>query len=286
MQSRSHRADESLRMLDAFASVGATHFDVTFLDIDGNKRGFRKQQSVQQLRNSLPHLRPGLTQRQQSLVVRPLARDGVTLIQLDDLTSEHLRPLESTAFLTLETSPGNHQAWVAVSGLNDAKDFSRRLRKGAGADATASGATRVAGTLNYKRKYHSDFPTVAITQATPGRIVTPEQLEALGLVVAPEPAASAAPLRDSSSGRRNWPDYERCMAGAPPNHGNTGPDISRADFFYGIMAARRGFSLEEIAGHLMQVSVKAQENGEAYARRTAENATEAAFRNAGMRVRS
>jgi hypothetical protein len=28
-------------MLDGFTSVGATHFDVTFLDIDGQKRGFR-----------------------------------------------------------------------------------------------------------------------------------------------------------------------------------------------------------------------------------------------------
>jgi hypothetical protein len=37
---------EAYRMLDTFASVGARHFDVTFLDIDGAKRGFRKGQSV------------------------------------------------------------------------------------------------------------------------------------------------------------------------------------------------------------------------------------------------
>ena len=40
---------EALRMLDAFASVGARRFDVTFLDIDGRKRGFRSQQSLMQL---------------------------------------------------------------------------------------------------------------------------------------------------------------------------------------------------------------------------------------------
>jgi hypothetical protein len=33
--------DDAYRMLDVFTSVGATHFDVTFLDIDGGKRGFR-----------------------------------------------------------------------------------------------------------------------------------------------------------------------------------------------------------------------------------------------------
>jgi hypothetical protein len=27
-----------------------------------------------------------------------------------------------------------------------------------------------------------------------------------------------------------WPNCERCVQGAPPNHGDTGPDIRRADF--------------------------------------------------------
>ena len=49
--------------------------------------------------------------------------------------------VQPVAFLVLNTSPGNHQAWVAVSDLGDA-DFPRRLKKGAGADPTASGATR------------------------------------------------------------------------------------------------------------------------------------------------
>jgi DNA invertase Pin-like site-specific DNA recombinase len=56
---------EAYRMLDTFASVGALHFDLTFLDIDGNKQGYRPNQSVRQLRNSLPHLFPGLPERAQ-----------------------------------------------------------------------------------------------------------------------------------------------------------------------------------------------------------------------------
>src|ERR1039458_5270402 len=70
------RLTEALRMLDAFASVGAHRFDVTFLDIDGQKRGFRAQQSASQLRNSLPILLPGLTERHNSLVVRPHPGDA------------------------------------------------------------------------------------------------------------------------------------------------------------------------------------------------------------------
>lgn len=275
--------EEARRMLDSFASVGTTHFDVTFLDIEGKKRGFRAHQTTRQLKNSLPLLFPGLTQRQNSLVVRPYS-ETATLIQLDDLKTETLAPLRDVSLLTLQTSPGNYQAWVAVAGLDDPKDFARRLRKGAHADLTASGATRVAGTVNYKSKYQPSFPTVTITRENPGRIVTSHQLDALGLVV-PEPAAPAAPLRVSSFRSRNWPDYRRCLENVPPNHSNTAPDISRADFFWSMMAAQRGWSIDAIAGRLMELSSKAQENGEQYAWLTAENATAAAFRNVARRER-
>lgn len=275
--------DQAHRMLDSFASVGATHFDVTFLDIEGKKRGFRPLQSTRQVKHSLPKLFPGLRERQNSLVVRPYS-ETATLIQLDDLKADTLVPLRDVSFLTLQTSPGNYQAWVAVTGLDDSKGFSRHLRKGAHADLTASGATRVAGTVNYKRKYEPDFPTITLTHENPGRIVAPQELDALGLV-APEPAAPAAPLRVSSFRARNWPDYRRCLEGAPPNHGNTGPDISRADFFWSMMAAQRGWSVDAIAGRLMELSSKAQENGERYARLTAENATAAVSREPARRSR-
>jgi hypothetical protein len=76
------------------------------------------------------------------------------------------------------------------------KDFVHRLRKAVGADPSASGATRIAGTTNYKRKYEPDFPTVTIVDAVPGRIVTQAQLEALGLVAPSEPAPPhVIPLR-------------------------------------------------------------------------------------------
>ena len=79
--------NEALKMLDTFASVGAHHFDVTFLDIDGAKRGFRKEQFLVQVRNSLPKLLPGVTERQNSVGVRPHGERNVTLVQLDDLNS-------------------------------------------------------------------------------------------------------------------------------------------------------------------------------------------------------
>jgi len=130
--------------------VGAAHFDVTFLDIDGGKRGFRKEQSVLQLRNSLPKLFPGLAERQQSIVIRPRAKDRLVLVQLDDLDAAGTRAGPIRCVSDVGDQPGNHQAWVAVSGVGEAKDFARRLRKGTGADPAASGAVRLAGSVNLR----------------------------------------------------------------------------------------------------------------------------------------
>jgi len=45
------------------------------------------------------------------------------------------------------------------------REFARRVRRGAGADITASGATKIAGSLNLKDKYAPDFPRVTIREA-------------------------------------------------------------------------------------------------------------------------
>jgi hypothetical protein len=292
---------EALRMLDTFASVGATHFDLTHTDIDGEKRGFRPEQSLAQVKNSMPKLFPGAAARQNNIIVRPLSKT-VHFVQLDDLDAAGLGRVGEAAFLSLETSPGNHQAWVAVSGLatpEETKEFSRRLRKGAGADHSASGATRVAGTTNYKRKYEPDFPTVRISEALPGRIVTKEQLEAMGLVAAPEPQISTpAFTARTSQGRTGqhsptrakvWPDYARSLAGAPPSRDGSGPDRSMADFTWCMTAIDWGFPIEETAAKLPEVSEKAHERvqlrDEGYPLITAQNAAAAVERNALKRGR-
>ena len=89
--------DEAFRMLDTFASVGATHFDLTHINIEGEKRGFRPQQTLPQLKNSLPRLFPGATERQNNIIVRPHS-DTAQLIQLDDLKTDALACLHDVAF--------------------------------------------------------------------------------------------------------------------------------------------------------------------------------------------
>jgi hypothetical protein len=59
------------------------------------------------------------------------------------------------------------------------------------------------------------------------------------------------------------------------------PDISRADYTFCLLAIDWGWPIEQAAARLMQESAKAQENGEAYALRSAQNAAAALVRRRG-----
>jgi hypothetical protein len=128
--------------------------------------------------------------------------------------------------------------------------FMRRVRKAVGGnDKSASGATRLAGTENFKKKYIPDFPVVSIIEATPGRVVTTGQVEALGLVSPPEPVKASSVISLPSSrrqrlgGERQLPDYQRCLDRAPLSKEHGGPDRSSADFDFCKWAARFGWSV-------------------------------------------
>jgi len=277
-------------MLDAFSSVGADRFYVTKTDI--LKRKTRAwPTSPERLREVLPAVLRAAAVRKphevgegrvvragENVIVRPMSRT-TAFIQLDDLSAEMVGRIRPIAFLTLATSPGNHQAWLALSGMkghlppDEIKDFVRRVKKGIG-DKSASGAVRLAGTENFKVKYHPDFPRVTIVDAAPGRFVTRQQLDALGLVSAPEaPKPPLAPFR-ASAGRRShvWPDYQQCLDRAPPARHHEGPDRSMADFVWCMIAIDKGFAVEAAAERLMEESSKAREKGRDYALQTARNA--------------
>lgn len=289
---------EAARMIDLFTSVGATSFVVTKTDVDQNKI-WGKPYSPRELREKLPAMVRTAADRKpyyseeakmvsagENLIVRPTGPE-MAFVQLDDLSVGQLDRVRDAAFLIIATSPGNHQAWIAVSDTPTSgepfKAFMRRVRNAVGGnDKSASHATRVAGTENFKVKYFPDYPVISIVHGVPGRVMTPERLREMGLLAEPEPVL-IPPARGfvhklTSGHGRSWPDYERCVEGAPLNHAKDGPDISKADFFFAMLASQRGRSIEEIAGKLMDLSSKARKNGEQYARVTAENATAAADR--------
>jgi hypothetical protein len=63
---------------------------------------------------------------------------------------------------------------------------------------------------------------------------------------------------EKSSGKaKQWPSYEKALAGAP--QGQDGPDRSRADFWFSYLALQRGWSAEETEAKLLEVSEKARE---------------------------
>lgn len=129
---------------------GAARFDVTFTDAGSDKVGFRGNRSLGQLRAAIPAILQAAADRRHNVIVRPRST-GTELVQLDDLGEDAVERLRPVSFLVQRTSPGNCQAWVAVAD-GDA-DFARRLRRGAGGDLGASGASRISGSLNFKEKY-------------------------------------------------------------------------------------------------------------------------------------
>jgi len=259
------------QMLDLFAGLGVPSFDVTRTDVDGYKCDYRGAQNLEVLRRGMPSLLGTAIERRQNLIVRPKGARA-ELVQLDDLDGSGLERARSVAALILATSPGNHQVWVAVRECGP--DLARRLRRASGADPSASGATRLAGSVNFKRRYAPNFPMVQILEANPRRVVTRGELEAAGLVPAPAPIPASRPARVHRSWRpKAWPSYERCLRNAPPAHRSSDrPDVSRADFTFCLLAIDWGWGLEETCQRLLEKSSKARSDGERYARLTAQRA--------------
>jgi hypothetical protein len=281
---------KALDMLNVFATVGVHSFDVTLTDIEGEKveGKFRGNRSLEELHRTIGRTLQEAERDRHNVIIRPRATTA-TLIQLDDLDTGKAERIAPHAFMVIRTSggqgtPGNHQAWVAVKDATP--DFARRLRKGAGekpfADPTASGATRISGSLNFKSKYAPEFPLVEITHTNAGHVTTIAALDEAGFVAAPEQPRPPRPEANRvSAGRRSrerWPSYQLCVQGAPPTHGEDRPDVSRADFTWCRTAIEWGWPVEAAASRLMELSSKAKENGEVYALQTATRAAESVER--------
>jgi len=273
-------------MLAAFASVGVRSFDVTMTDIEGEKTGFQPNRPIDELSRAIGKTLAAAIDDRQNYIIRPRSLSPL-LVQLDDLDSTKAARVASHAFMVIETSPGNFQAWVAVKdapqGGDAARDLARRLRKGAEADLTASGATRISGSLNFKTKYAPNFPCVELRQVNAGRVTTPAALELAGIVAAQEQPLQPRPAINRVSpigrpSRKKWPSYKFCVDHAPMTHGEDRPDISRADFTWCRTAIEWGWSTQATAGRLMELSTKAKENGERYAVETAARAAQSVER--------
>jgi hypothetical protein len=264
-------------MLEAFSSVGAKTFDLTITDLEGVKVRFRRGVPLGQLRHTMPVELGAAAKRQHNVILRPRA-SAVVFIQLDDLNAEAMRRACPVSFLALETSPGNYQAWIATPEAPEG--LIRQLRQAAGADLSASGATRTAGSLNFKNKYAPRFPRVEIAHTAPGLVARKEGLARVFPGVEPDLYRSPTPRSQVTPAFRRpgplrWPNYRRCLEGAPAARDQRRPDVSRADFTWCMIAIDWGWSIEQTAARLMEESAKARENGERYALLTSQRAAAA-----------
>jgi hypothetical protein len=79
-------------------------------------------------------------------------------------------------------------------------------------------------------------------------------------------------------GNDSWPIYAKALDGAPRNRAGTGPDRSRADYWWCFLAIAWDHGIDETADRLMQESAKARAMGKSYALMTARNAVRAVDR--------
>jgi RepB DNA-primase C-terminal helical domain len=69
-----------------------------------------------------------------------------------------------------------------------------------------------------------------------------------------------------------------CLDKAPRNRDGSGPDRSRADYWFCFLAIDWGHGESDTADRLMQESPKAREKGKSYATQTAKSAAQAVER--------
>ncbi len=284
-------------MLSAFGSIGARIFDLTLTDLAGAPvRGLQRPgRSLEDMRRTIGRVLYEAERNQHNVIIRP--RSATTLlIQLDDFAAEKVAQVETFAFMTVCTSPGSYQVWLAVSDgpkeseKEAAKAFRIRMRRGTAADRSATGAVRIAGSKNFKQKYAPAFPTIELAKVDAGRTVTTAALENAGLLASPDkkptsqPPASVPPSKSTATpgAGRSWPDYQQSLRGSPLKSDGT-PDRSLADFMWCKWAIQRGHSIEETAEKLAEVSPKAQERvrvkgDQGYTLLTARNAAAAVQR--------
>jgi len=184
------------------------------------------------------------------------------LIQVDDCNWEVVRLLMPFAFLVTMTSPGNYQAWLALSDvIPDHEDFKSQRRrlyqflKPTGANGGAHGSIRWPGSLNRKpkRRYaDGESPRVQLLSVTPARITSLAELDAAGLLAPVPPKKTPAQIREIK-GRlpHGWPDFDELLE----RHAG---DRSRAEFAWCCRAIETGWPQYKVEEELARRGAKAR----------------------------
>lgn len=267
----SHLADARL-MVTALSRAGATCFDVTLTNAAGGRVQFLGATDVTTLRAKLPSLMRRAERKHLNIIVRPRPA-GAGFIQLDDIDEATVRRLETLACCVTETSPNNFQAFIALAGPipeGELEEIRHRLIAAARADKGASGAGRLAGSLNVKDKHRQTdgtYPRVRLVSVRHDQRVTVAELQAEGLLADLPPAPATPPQSSRRRRLRRAPSYEHCVS-VVRRKSDGEIDRSAVDYLYAVTCLDWGFSSDETVNLLRANSPKAQERAAEYANRT------------------
>jgi len=274
---------DAFTMLAAFTRAGATTFDVTTKLLSGEKKDFRRRVTIKSLIRDLTRLMDAAEAQNLSIIIRPHSKEN-SFIQLDDIQEETLNLLSPYSCCLIETSERSYQAFIAVSGLDkkSQEKVRQQLIATAKADPGASGAARLAGSLNVKechRRPDGSFPRVRILRPGNGKIFSVPELIAVGLiqsVVVEVAEPSDMSISVKRPRRRIFPNYERTKLYVRRKDDGA-IDRSAVDLLYAITCLDWQISPAKTAELLHKFSEKAWERGDDYVELTIAKAEEKIF---------
>ncbi|MDQ3474141.1 MAG: RepB family DNA primase, partial [Acidobacteriota bacterium] len=288
--SENESISEARKLVEAFTSVGVDQFKTVFIScvsLTGDYRCLNSEDvGASALRGRLADYVRRSERQQQSVCLRPmnpeLKQDDKVcsqgaLIQVDDCTPEILERLAPYSFLTVETSPSNFQAWIALPrGVTEGKRVAVRERllrqlKETGANGGAFNSVRLAGSLNAKEKYRGAdgrLPRVRLCDVAPGLVIAPDVLDAAGLLAAPlPPRVTRVETYSNAQIPTEEADYHSYLARSGKSDSDK-PDRSNADICYAIRMLNLGWPRHSVASRLNDLSSKAQGRRDKYAENT------------------
>lgn len=291
-QRRDRTAEAIQRQITA---LGVSYLEVGIRDAQTGQM-MNRQWSRAELQQSIPWLKR-MNARGNDIYVRPAGAHGLVL--LDDLNTQALARMEADGFApaaTIETSPGNYQAWVKLSDdplpVNVRQIAATQLAQHYGGDPNSADSRhygRLAGFTNQKPQHRKNgLQPYVLTHACPGKAAksASETLNRIrdGLArVEAEKARMARfkALEGYSHPGHGWygdpgHEYRRQAQRLMRRYGQA-VDFSRLDWMIATDMAKSGrFGVEGIAQAIEQYSpeVSKRKAGhiEDYARRTAEKA--------------
>lgn len=282
--------------VEGFISVGVWAFSLKIIEILGRNKHENKclrhwkklsrDEALEHIPLVVQLCRNAVEKRNEmwNAIITPYPREGIQLLQADDLDEEIAERLEEFAFQKYRSSDGNgngnFQVWIAVESCDPTLFY--RFKKATGSDMGASRSIRVAGSYNashWRQRPNGSFPIFTIDDDEPGLLADVTELERAGFVLH-KLKASDEPSNPSHP-KKPLPDYNYFLNRAHLRKNGTSDDISRVDYTYVKTMADRGYSFDMAIEQLTANSIinRGKHRAE-YIKRT----VKAAFRDAGRTV--